>query len=969
MMKKLTLLFSICLLLTVQNRADEGNEVLEPDFSIQRFSPVLANKVMIRFKQEFAGSLKMGVNMTSYAAPNAVLNIEGATIDRPMLPPKASLTFNKELKKNDKALSTSRINEIIQAEEPLLRTFVVSYSGEVNPEKFCRKLMDQNPAIEIAEPYYIPRSLHSTNDPEFSSQDVLKTIKAVDAWDDETMRGDSSVIIGIIDNGINQGHVDLRPNIAPNYGEIEGNGIDDDGNGYVDDYIGYNYAYLLDHTSPGNTYYDDPHGTEVAGIIGAQADNGKGICGTGYNCRILPIKVAYDGQYRFGYDGIIYAARRGCKVINLSWGEVYTYSALHQSIINYAIANDVAIVAAGGNLDDWKYLSKYHDFHVFYPANYQGVLGVGEVEADDRAHYGSARGVQIDVMAQAEGNMTVKGTASYGPVGNGTSYAAPIVSGFVGCIRAKYPYLSAIQALEYARQCTDDITGVNSTWKNKIHGRINYTKAQKIDPFSIPSIVPVEKSLKTYFNDKNDLYDTVDINIKAHNYLGAYQDIMFVLSKVNENDNTFKIISDSVHYGKVEAEEDLVIGPFKVQSLSNNFDRSFLRVDIYGYNVHGQENYHDFFLLYYIPQPLMRNFSNDVFAFSVSDRGKLGYDGGNFYVRNGSGIEFGNQRLLYQGGLAVADQDGNRQVFANSSANGIEDFSEFNIVTPFDGPEGDFCIVADDNLSESNKIGIQVKQKFEIASTNNAFFKAKVTTKNTSGNLKSNLAVGYYFDWDIGLRFEENTTRLFTEGLPDGLTSINAAAEISYQETGAPYVGIMVYSDEEQAEPQMAGTVNAQKIIEGLNSGTSIHDAQGTIGDISIIAGMKFNGEWQPDAEKTFNMCVCAGNTEEEVKKHLRNCYQGNPVKETVLDNSGIRVYPQPAIDKATIKINPEHVGQISYGVIDLFGNYVTKNREVFLGSEGDSFAIDLNNLASGTYLVKVRTAKGIMVKPLRVVK
>ena len=106
------------------------------------------------------------------------------------------------------------------------------------------------------------------------------------AWDlttgGLTPTGDT-IVICIIDNGIDINHPDLIGNLWRNYGEIKGNGIDDDGNGYIDDYAGWNTQKNTDYISGGN------HGTSVSGIIGAKGNNKLGIAGINWNVKLMEI--------------------------------------------------------------------------------------------------------------------------------------------------------------------------------------------------------------------------------------------------------------------------------------------------------------------------------------------------------------------------------------------------------------------------------------------------------------------------------------------------------------------------------------------------------------------------------------------------------------------------------------------------------------------------------------------------------
>src|SRR5687768_614721 len=192
------------------------------------------------------------------------------------------------------------------------------------------RILERHPAIEYAEPNYrIYRTATTPNDPYYSSQWGLHNIggsrsladadtDAPEAWDITT--GSAEVLIGVLDTGIDFNHPDLAGNIWTNPDEIPNDAIDNDGNGYVDDANGWDF-WNNDNTvydSP----YDDEHGTFVAGIIGASGNNGFGVAGVNWHAKIVPLKFIgpEHGYFSGAAQAIIYAAAKGVKVINGSFG-------------------------------------------------------------------------------------------------------------------------------------------------------------------------------------------------------------------------------------------------------------------------------------------------------------------------------------------------------------------------------------------------------------------------------------------------------------------------------------------------------------------------------------------------------------------------------------------------------------------------------------------------------------------------
>ncbi len=151
--------------------------------------------------------------------------------------------------------------------------------------------MAKEPAVEWAEPDFISqtaRYAYEPNDPLFASdQWYLEHINAPQAWD-ITTAGDQ-IIVAVIDDGMDLRHEDLLGALPSNAGETPDNERDDDLNGWKDDVSGWDFHDDDNDPSPGDAV--DNHGTQVAGLIGATGNNGKGIAGCAFGCKLMPLKV------------------------------------------------------------------------------------------------------------------------------------------------------------------------------------------------------------------------------------------------------------------------------------------------------------------------------------------------------------------------------------------------------------------------------------------------------------------------------------------------------------------------------------------------------------------------------------------------------------------------------------------------------------------------------------------------------
>lgn len=318
-----------------------------------------------------------------------------------------------------------------------------------------------DPSVEYAEPNYIltpaatrPADTYFTqqwaleNTGQFANGTLGVDIKATLAWD---ILRESSVVIAVLDSGIDYNHPDLVINIWNNPGEIANNGIDEDGNGRVDDWRGWNFV------DNNNDPLDDlGHGTHVAGIIGAVTNNGEGVSGMLWKVKIMPLKI-FDADNNGGTiaietAAIQYAVSKGAKVINASYHLGTTYSNVeYEAIRNSGI---LFAIAAGNGGDDG--LGDNNDFTPDYPQGYNlpNTILVAATDQNDRratfSNYGpntvhvAAPGVYILSTVPAAGvsgsfvSMCTNSFYAGYDFCQGTSMAAPHVAGLAGLLSSYY---------------------------------------------------------------------------------------------------------------------------------------------------------------------------------------------------------------------------------------------------------------------------------------------------------------------------------------------------------------------------------------------------------------------------------------------------------------------------------------------------------------------------------------------------
>ncbi len=270
---------------------------------------------------------------------------------------------------------------------------------------------------------------------------ALRRAGAADAW--ELTTGDRNIVFAIVDTGIADDHPDLIDNMWRNPGEIAGDGIDNDNDGFIDNLFGANTIDPMRETRDGHG-----HGTHVGGTVAGVGDNTIGVAGVNWEGQLMAVKVLSDSGSgnMFGIaSGIVFAARNGADVINMSLGGPASPMMLPVDLaIRYATHKGVITVVAAGNSDR---NSKY-----FSPADHPHAITVAALDPDMNRAFFSNYGKLVDVGAPG---MWILSTVPenhqipdkypvidkiYAAL-HGTSMASPHVAGEVGLILAVRPDL------------------------------------------------------------------------------------------------------------------------------------------------------------------------------------------------------------------------------------------------------------------------------------------------------------------------------------------------------------------------------------------------------------------------------------------------------------------------------------------------------------------------------------------------
>jgi uncharacterized repeat protein (TIGR01451 family) len=335
------------------------------------------------------------------------------------------------------------------------------------------------PDVLYAEPNYIRYAAKTPNDQRYPEMWGLKNtgqsstsggnpgtagndIRAEQAWDATT--GSKNVVVGIIDEGIDIDHEDLRDNIWINPGEIPNNGIDDDANGYVDDIHGWDFAHndnsVFDYTEPtyppSNNYSDDvdDHGTHVAGTIGAQGNNGKGVVGVNWQVSLMSLKfltgpegagTLADVLKAFAYAKAmreLWSTSGGVRganirVLNNSYGGGGFSQAELEAVRALGDAGILFVVAAGNE-------GSNNDRFPTYPSSYiaTNLISVAASTGGGyRANFSNFGPGTVHISAPGEHILSTTPRNTY-EFASGTSMATPHVAGSAALLCAAFPDIS-----------------------------------------------------------------------------------------------------------------------------------------------------------------------------------------------------------------------------------------------------------------------------------------------------------------------------------------------------------------------------------------------------------------------------------------------------------------------------------------------------------------------------------------------
>ncbi len=854
----------------------------------------------------------------------------------------------------------NNVNENGELLADLRLIYEFNYTADISLEKVIRKFVALQ-LFEYAEPHYIPHFCYTTNDSALASQYAITKIQAEAAWgvNTTTARGDTNVVIGITDTGIEPNHPDLKNSIKHNYHDPI-DGIDNDHDGYIDNFSGWD----LGENDNDPTYNKSPHGVHVSGIAAASTDNGIGIAGVGFHCKLLPVKIVDTaGVITSGYEGIAYAADHGCAVINCSWGGSDA-GKMGQDVITYAtINNNSLVVAAAGN-------DKSEE--EFYPASYQYVISVANTNSKDSVSVSSNYGYNIDVCAPGTGIYSTYPVNSYKSL-SGTSMASPCAAGAAAIVKSFYSSYTALQVGERLKITCDNIDPFNtSIYTNKLGaGRVNLFNA--LTQNATPAIVMTVRNE----TDNNDnlfmINDTIRITGSYTNFFSPTTNVIATISSASA---FVDILDSTATLGPIPTlgVENNNSNPFQIRILPNAPLNLTVVLKLTYTDIATSYIHSEYFTL--IANVGYVNIAINDIALSVAGNGRIGYH--DIDQIGGLGFTYKNKgSLLYEAGLMVGDNGA--QISDGVRSAGITTDNDFqaltNIIEVIPSVHSDFDVDAifNDNLAASPLPVIVHHSAFAWTSSGNRkYVILKYMIKNTGSIQLVNLYAGIFADWDIdAVTFDSNRI------------SFDAANKMGYAYyTGSKgiYAGIKLLSNSapvvHYAIDNVVGGAGGVDLKTGgfdgdkkyLTLSTNRNNA-GIAGGGDDVIDVLSSGPFIVDPGDSIEVAfaLIAGDSLSDIQASAVNAqiqYYG--IENIRADNNNIiNVYPNPTNGKSIIDIYVSEETMVELKIVDIFGQYVNTIASEKMLAGPHRIVYEAFALASGLYFYQLLIGDQRFIKKL----
>ncbi len=846
--------------------------------------------------------------------------------------------------------------------------YELKYNAEVPLEEAINAFYRTGKVI-FAEPNILRVvSKFVPNDPDTigNKNYYLDIIKAYDAW--TINKGDTNVVIGIVDSGSDLDHPDLAANMKHNYADPI-NGLDDDNDGFIDNFTGWDIAgsdfnNIQADNDANVTGNNNNHGSHVSGCASAVSDNNTGVAGVGYKCKLLPVKCSADNDTRSngsgfilgGTDGIKYAADHGANVINCSFGGTGS-SSFDQDVINFATINNGCLVVAAAGNDNSSDLQ--------FPAAYDNVFCVASTNSTDTRSGFSNFGTYIDVAAPGSGIYTTIFNDRYAFL-DGTSMASPIAAGAAALVKSQYPELQGAELGEQLRATADNIDAKNPNFATQLgSGRINVFKALQ---YSGPSV----RNLSYVLSAADTLYqsgDTITLDASFSNYLRSTKYLKVTLTASSAN---IKMIDSVYEIGNMILREEYAKPtPFKFVILADENINQIVNL-FFNYTDSAYTSQEKVIFKY---NPDYLHYAKNQITTTVNATGRIGYTNGNEDRGTGFGLNYTGQDLLNEMGLMMGISQ--TRVSDVVRANGVNYNNHFRNVKRIKRTQvsenkeisgGQFN---DIGQTAAKRLNVLVSHK-EIVSNANGEDKYMIfqyDIKNNGAAELTNFYAGMFSDFNIGQNNSQKALNITAsdEANKMGYTYFTgnngryAGVKLLNNFDKYKYIGLSTTSASASADLS-DGFSSAEKYLtlssnenSGMGTGSGEDVAQVvSVGPFNIPAG---------DSVR-FVFALVVGDNLNDIKTSAANA-QNNYDNVLAVNNknseksiNNLTVYPNPNFGDFDVRFKLPSVANVAVNVLDIQGKIIKSINPKMYSAGSHTLNIELGNIPAANYVVAL-TANG----------
>jgi len=923
----ITLLFSIAI--SSFSYASNGENNPKTSAEIR----VIPGEIVIKFKSD--PQLSSGSNQTSFSRINEAL--ESLQV--------SEMTYAfPYLKQSDKTRAEDISNICFAKVNPVYN--IVPFL----------KALNKNPNVVYAEQKRMFYVDEVPNDPNYNSMSQFDRVNAEAAWD--LVKGENgTVVIAIVDSGVDWDHPDLINNIWNNEDEIPGNGIDDDANGYIDDIRGWSFQNNSNDPTP----LLSGHGTHVSGTAAAETNNNAGVASLSWNCTIMPVNAGSPTSatgIAFGYPGIVYAIENDADIINCSWGGIGNPSVFEQDIIDFGVENGTLVVAAAGNDN----LNNDLPGNAHYPSSYNGVLNVGSTSSSSDTKSGfSTYGRTVNVFAPGSNILSTTWPGNSYGFNSGTSMASPLASALAGLVKTQNPGWSPDKVREQIRVTCDNIDGSNSSSLNGLLGKGRINAERALSEFDIPSlqivdVTAVEAPDGGNGDDVVDAGETIDVTVTFKNYLADATGANVTLFS---DDSNIDVINELGSLGTVNGDAT-GSATFRFTTDDGLEDGYILR---FFTEITADNGYEDMdnFNLSITPVQFITH-DTEQLQVSVTNTGNIGAAG---FIGSspGDGFVYNGDQYLFEGGLLVgvsSSQISNTLRVAGQTEQD-QDFSiaEDGFLTIVE-PGADFdqessVLYTDENAVNPLNIFVEQNGLSTLNPDSNDYIILTYEVRNENAFVLENVHIGLFFDWDISATAEDygrhDADRRLgitqnTANNPTKIVAVKLLTPIGDYHHRTVHNPDEVYNDFSDAE-------KFQFISSGIQTETL---------DNVDVANMTGVGPFDLEPNQTVSVAfaIIGANSMADLEAsadQVQALWDGVTGIEEIGINPDIfnlSLFPNPASDYLAVSFNLAQKRNIALNVLNINGQVLISESEKSYQVGAQEIKTDLSNLSSGNYLLQL---------------